>query len=171
MYLYRTINIGNRNLFITPNDYSIFQLDGIDIKPLYHLDFGSKSFDQDMFDKAGLIEIWALIHSSKRVSFPLDVFESKSFLGFQVVYGRDFYSYLTSNKDGSVLSINDMISSNVLPKCIIKGSTGSDDDAFYGLVEPGDLINYLENGGGSDGLNLNKPSLDDNPSIMVFSIK
>jgi hypothetical protein len=171
MYLYRSINVSNHNLLITPNDYSIYQFDGTDIKPLHRINFGSKSFDQHMFDKAGVSEIWGMIRNSKKVSYPLDVFESKRFLGFQVVYGRDPYTYLIANSDGSILSINDMISSSALPKCKIKGSTGSDDDTFYGLVDPGDLINYLEKGVDGDGLNISKPSLDDNPAMMFLSIK
>lgn len=171
MYLSRAINVSNRSLLITPNDYHIYQLDDSHIKPIYRIDFGTKAFGRKMLDERGASEMWPLVRNSKNVSFPVAVFESKNFAGFQVMYGRDSYTYLISNSDGSTLSVNDMISSNALPKCTIKGAIGPDDNILYGLIDPDELIEYFEKESGENRLNIRKPNLDDNPALIFIGIK
>ena len=168
MYLQRSMSTSDNVYLISPNDYNIYQFHKSSVKSKYLLDFGEAKMIDERMKKENIGNIWRLVRNGTKVSFPIDVFESRSFVGFQVNYKHSFYTYFISKVNGKTFRINDFFPDKLLPECNIRGSIGSE-DLFYGVVEPRNILKYKEKK--LRGLDNISVDLDKNPFIIFIEIR
>ena len=170
-YLDRSISVGSETLLITPNHYFIYGYDEKVIKPKYEIDFKEKSLREEDL-KEGVEQIWERILGKEKVSFPLSVFESHRFIGFNVMYGHEYSTFLINKSTNELIQLADFIGSPKLPKCRILGSMGQAKDLFYGLIEPRDLIKFHEENRDVELMPKDSvPQPNDNPLLILLDIK
>lgn len=164
--LFRSISLGDRVLLISSFDYNIYEYLNEKVHSLYYLDFGKyKITNKDIAEK-GVQGIWNLISSGKKVSAPNEIAQSKNYLLFHVYFRSEPVYYIYSIYNEKVYRLNDYFDEGILPKCKVKGTLN--DDQFYALVEPKDMIEFQKKH--NTKLVNYKINLQDNPYIITFRL-
>lgn len=162
----RAISTNKRILLITPYDYNIYQLEDINVKTKYYIDFGDYKLTRDIIEQRGMRGARILNQQGKRVSSLADISEGENFLSFRV-YFRSInlhYAYSLINKKCYLL--NEYFDKNMLPLCKVRGIV--EDDVFYAFIQPENLDNFQKTTGNKlvDG----EIDYNSNPYIITFTL-
>ena len=164
--LLRSIYKGKRTLLISPYDYNIYQLKDNNVYSELFIDFGGYNISKDDIERSSISDIWKLISVGQKVSSPYEIAENDNFILFHVYYKNDPIFYIHSTAQKNTYRLNDYFINGSLPKCHIRGFV--DDDTFYAIVEPKDLLIFQ----GETGTKLVDYEIDpqQNPFFMTFKI-
>jgi len=132
---------GSRALIIAPHDYYLYEFANNRCEKKFYLDFGDYNLNDDEISKG----IWPLVNAGKRVSGPMGIAETESFIWFYVVFNREIKNYLLNKGIGKLTHLNEYFAQKMLPETEIFGILGK--DSFFGLVDPSDLIEFQDQTG------------------------
>jgi len=165
--LSRSISSYERTFLISSFNYNIYELTESGVHCEFFFDFGTYQITEEDVKENGLQGTWKLINTGEKVSGPHEIDASKNYLLFHVFYKNKKIFYLKSLDKDLIYRLNDYFVSNELPNCEIRGVI--DNDTFYGVVKPNDLIEFQNN----TARILFEKDLNpqQNPLIISFSIK
>jgi len=150
-------------LFVAPYNYNIYQLKKGNVTIRYTLDFGDLAFSPNELRTISDDDYGDYVGSGKRIAVG-GIYKTKNYLAILTVYEGKALTFFQSLKSKKIYCLDDCVDSNIIPQgFIIWGVT--DDGAFYGLVEPEEMIEFKKKTG-----NFNEYSVDenDNPYILIF---
>ncbi|MBT32253.1 MAG: hypothetical protein CMO01_21535 [Thalassobius sp.] len=132
---------GSRYLIIAPHDYYIYEYASNLCVKKFFLDFGTYNLDDEEISRR---RVWPLVNSGKKVTAPLGISESESYVWFYVVFDREIKNFLYDKSNGKIIHLNEIFKKNKLPKTRI---IGIDNNSFIGLINPLDLLAFQHNTG------------------------
>lgn len=153
-----------RTLLISSFDYHIYEWVGDDVYRRYYFD--QYKIGNSDIERHNHTAIWNLIKSGQKVSSPMAIAESDSFLLFYVIYLYEPIYYIYSLNKEVIYRLNDYYVTQTLPKCSIIGAI--EDDVFYALVGPEDMM-YFQKATKSELINIENDSTA-NPFLITFAI-
>ena len=156
--------IGNEILFISPYNYSIYELSGDKINERYQLDFGKYRLNESDMDELSHMEIIKLQNDGKKIGSIWSLHATKEFLVIMVSFKKVETYLIISLVTGRTYNLNQLIKQNLLPKGSIIGITELGE--IVELVEPRDFMDFQRITEKFNEYNFDE---NDNPVILTFS--
>lgn len=150
-----------------PWGYDIMRLENdMTLKTRYSFDFGKYGLSETEINNSSEIELDHQMAEGLKIIQIYGFQKTKEFIAITTTYKRKIKNYFYSFSSKKSYDLDLSIEAGLIPQNItIWGTTES--GMFYGLVEPGDLIDFTHK---SHVKLQNKPRFEDNPSVIFFSI-